>query len=137
MKINWTSIFLFYTFFSSSYFCQVNQINQQNHTVEIDKKEPLKFHFYQGLEIVELEFPEDIKQITGSILFYRASNKDEFICLPLRVGSGNCLDIFVRSLTPGTWIVEVDWIGDGEAFLDRSKIKIPFEVANEVLPIVL
>lgn len=155
MKINWgTGIFLFYSFFAITLFYQVYQSTQYDHSLVVDNyyeedlkyqatldklnnsaalATPLKFHYYEGLQLVELEFPPEIEQITGSILFYRASSKKEDTRLPLRVTSGNCLDVFVRTLKPGAWKIEVEWIGDGTPFLDRSTIMIPFIVDEGVL----
>lgn len=159
MKLNWgTGIFLFYSFFAFTLFYQVYKSTQYDHSLVVDNyyeedlkyqstldklnnssalTTPLKINYYEGLHIVELEFPEGIKQITGSILFYRASNKKEDIRLPIRAGAENCLDIFVRTLAPGLWKIEVDWVGDGKHFLDRTDIFVPMELEEGVLSSVL
>lgn len=155
MKISWgTGIFLFYTFFATTLFYQVYKSTQYDHSLVVENyyekdltyqstldklnnsaalKTPLKINYYEVLELVELAFPTEMENITGSILFYRASNKKEDVQLPISLGMDKCMNVFVRTLKPGVWKVEVDWIGNGTPYLDRTIINIPNSMEDKLL----
>jgi len=159
MKISWgTGIFLFYTFFATTLFYQVYKSTQYDHSLVVENyyekdltyqstldklnnsvalKTPLKINYYEVLELVELAFPTEMENITGAILFYRASNKKEDVQLPISLGMDKCMNIFVRTLKPGIWKIEVDWIGDGIPYLDRTVINVPDSIEDRLLTEVL
>lgn len=154
-KINWgTGIFLFYTFFAITLFYQVYKTTQYDHSLVVDNyyekdlsyqstlnklnnsnalETPLQVNYYDILQLVELEFPQEMKNITGNILFYRPSNKKEDVRLPIEVGMDNCVNVFIRTLKPGLWKIEVDWIGDGTPYLDRTMIVVPDYIPDELI----
>ena len=154
-NINWgTGIFLFYTFFATTLFYQVYKSTQYDHSLVVDNyyekdlnyqstlnklnnsnalATPLQINYYDILQLVELEFPKEMKNINGNILFYRASNKKEDVRLPVEVGMDNCINVFIRTLKPGVWKIEVDWIGDGTPYLDRTIIVVPEYVPDELI----
>jgi len=159
MKISWgTGIFLFYTFFATTLFYQVYKSTQYDHSLVVENyyekdltyqstldklnnsnalKTPLNIYYYDVLQLLELEFPAEITTIAGSILFYRASNKKEDVRLPITVGMDKCMNVFVRTLKPGIWKIEVDWIGDGTPYFDRTIIDIPDYTKDKLLTEVL
>lgn len=154
-KINWgTGIFLFYTFFAITLFYQVYKSTQYDNCLvvedyyekdlsyqqTIDKLKnsatlttPLQITYYDILELVELEFPTEFEKITGTIQFYWAADKKEDVILPIDLGGDNCMNVFIRTLKPGFWKIEVDWIGDGTPILDKKMIVIPDYVPDELL----
>lgn len=154
-EINWISgIFLCYTFFATTLFYQINKstLFDQNLVVDNNSEKdltnqstlyklnnsnaletPLKINYYDILQLVELEFPKEMKSITGNILFYRASDKKEDVRLPVEVGMDNCINVFIRTLKPGAWKIEVDWVGDGIPYLDKTMIVVPEYVPDELI----
>ncbi len=154
-KINWgTGIFLFYTFFAITLFYQVYKSTQYDHSLVVDNyyekdlsyqktidklknsnalARPLQINYYDILQLVELEFPDEFENITGTIQFYRAANKKEDVLLPIELGGDNCMNVFVRSLKSGLWKIEVDWVGDGTPFLDKKMIEVPTYVPDKLL----
>lgn len=154
-KINWgTGIFIFYTFFATTLFYQVYKSTQYDNSLVVDNyyekdlsyqqtidklknsaalTTPLQITYYDILELVELEFPAEFEKITGTIQFYRASNKKEDVTLPIELGSDKCMNVFIRTLKPGLWKIEVDWVGDGTPFLDRKMIIVPSYVPDKLL----
>ena len=155
MRINWgTGIFLFYTFFAVTLFYQVYKSTQYDNSLVVEdyyEKDlnyqqtinklknsaglatPLQITYYDILELVELEFPTEFENITGTIQFYRAADKKEDVLIPIDLGGDNCMNVFVRTLKPGFWKIEVNWMGDGIPFLDRKMIVIPDYVPDELL----
>jgi len=155
MKISWgTGIFLFYSFFAATLFYQVYKSTQYDNSLVVDNyyekdlsyqqtinklknsavlTTGLQINYYDILQLVELEFPAEFENITGTIQFYRASNKKEDVNLPIELGGDKCMNIFIRTLKPGLWKIEVDWIGDGTPFLDREMIVIPDYVPDKLL----
>ncbi len=158
-KINWgTGIFIFYTFFATTLFYQVYKSTQYDHSLVVENyyekdlayqstldklnnsnalETPLQINYYDILQLVELAFPKEMKNITGSILFYRASDKKADVLLPIEVGMDNCVDVFIRTLKPGFWKIEVDWVGDGTPYLDRTMIVVPDYIPDELISEVL
>lgn len=154
-KINWgTGIFLFYTFFATTLFYQVYRSTQYDHSLVVENyyekdlayqntfdklnnsqslKNPLQIHYDEILRLVEIEFPAEIKNIKGSVLFYRASDKKEDTLLPIQLATDNCMTIFVRSLKPGLWKIEIDWEGDNTPYLDREMIIVPDYIEDELI----
>jgi len=154
-RINWgTGIFLFYSFFAATLFYQVYKSTQYDNSLVVDDYyakdlsyqqtidklknsaalvSPLKINYYDILQLVELEFPDEFENITGTIQFYRAANKKEDVLLPIELGGNKCMDVFIRSLKPGLWKIEVDWVGDGTPFLDRQMIIVPDYVPDKLL----
>ena len=154
-KINWgTGIFIFYTFFATTLFYQVYKSTQYDHSLVVENyyekdltyqstldklnnsnalETPLTITYYDILQLVELEFPKEINNISGSILFYRASDKKADVLLPIEAGTDNCVNVFIRTLKPGLWKIEVDWVGDGTPYLDRTMIVVPDYVPDELI----
>ena len=147
MKINWgTGIFLFYSFFAISLFYQVYKSTQYDHSLVVENyyakdlayqttynklqnslqlSTPLKVTYFEGLQLLEIAFPKEMIDISGTILFYRASNKKEDTTIPIQVGIDNCLNIFTNTLAPGMWKVEIDWASNGVHYLNRNTIQVP------------
>ena len=147
MKISWgTGIFLFYSFFAVSLFYQVFKSTQYDHSLVVEDyyakdlayqstyeklqnslqlSTPLEFTYFEDLQLIELAFPKDLPNISGTILFYRASDRKEDLTIPFDVGMDNCLNIFVRTLKPGMWKIEVAWTSRSVHYLDRSIVQIP------------
>lgn len=158
-KINWQiGIFLFYTFFATVLTCQVYKSTQYNNNLDGDNsygidlisestrnklnnsnslETPLRINYYDILQLVELEFPKEMKNITGNILFHQAANEKEKVRLPVEVGMDNCINVFIRTLKPGAWKIEVDWIGDGTHYLDKTMILVPDYIPDELITVIL
>ena len=158
-KINWgTGIFIFYSFFAATLFYQVYKSTQYDNSLVVDNyyekdlsyqetidklknsnalTTALQIHYYDILQLVELEFPTEFENITGTIQFYRASNKKEDVTLPIELGGDKCMNIYIRTLKPGLWKIEVDWVGDSTPYLDRTIIELPDYVEDKILTEVL
>jgi len=96
-------------------------------------KTPLKIIYYDVLQLVEIEFPTEFENITGTIQFYSPLNKKEELSLPIDVGGDKYMNVFIHSLKSGTWKIEVAWVGDGIPFLDKHMIEIPTYVPDKLI----
>lgn len=153
MKITWgTGIFLFYSLFAGILFYQVYASTKYDRSLVVDNYydedlayqqtfdklqnalhlvEPLQLTFYEGFHLVELQFPKDKKKVSGKVLFYRPSTNKLDVSLPVWVDCENVMDIFVRDLPYGKWIVEVNWESDQTSYLNRFTIDIPLPIGEE------
>ena len=147
MKINWgTGIFLFYSFFALTLFYQVYASTKYDRSLVVDNyyekdlayqqtydklqnalnlTDTVQMEYYEGFHLVELRFPKNLKPIKGTVLFYRPSNKKLDVLLPIMVDCENVMDIFIRELSYGKWVVEVDWEANQIAYLNRFTIEVP------------
>lgn len=92
--------------YQSQYDKSVNSIKSDNLNVNYDSG--------NGQIVFEIE---DASPATGSIQFYRASDKTKDFIVPI---SSNNMDIPVSHLSAGKWRVKVDWTIDGKAYYQEK-----------------
>ena len=147
MKFNWgTGIFLFYTFFVGSLIFQVYKSTQYNNHLVVENyyeedlayqkkyekqanslnlKQSLSIRYDQSNGVVVFQFPEEFQQVKGNILFYRASDKDKDLKLPIQLNEVGQMSINAHKFQAGNWSIQVDWVGDNKPFFDEKTIFIP------------
>jgi len=155
MKVNWRKgNLLVYRVLAITLFIQMHKSTQNdqtivedtNYLVEVDQQEindklqntvtlnePLKMKYYEGFHLVELQFPKDFTMISGKVRFYRPSSKKMEVTLPVRVDCENIMDIFIRELQFGEWVIEVDWEAHQTQYLHRFTIDVPITIEEDVL----
>ena len=146
MKFNWgTGIFIFYSLFATSLFYQVYKSTQYDHNLVVDNyyekdldyqsqfdkieqtkklKEPLTINYLEGVQLIELAFPNDLEGITGTVLFYRASDKKMDVTLPITIDNLHQMILQADKFPAGFWRVEVDWEAGGNKYFTETAIKI-------------
>lgn len=85
---------------------------------------PLEIKEDMANAVVELVFPEEIKNISGVVHFYRPSGKAVDFKLKIANLQQNKMTVSVKGKLTGAWTVKVDWKGDGTAFYDEKDIFI-------------
>jgi nitrogen fixation protein FixH len=145
MKINWgTGIFIFYVCFASLLVFQVYKSTTYDHFLVadnyyekdlayqslFDKKQnslnldnPLKIEYNSTEEQLVLHFPNQMKSVSGNILFYRADDKNQDLKFVINMNDDNKMMIPTASLKNGYWNVEVDWVAMNTPFFDEKEIK--------------
>lgn len=73
-------------------------------------------------QIVLFKFPREFRQISGSIWFYRASDKSKDFKINIEVDSDGQVIVPFKNLATGLWKVKVDWGGDGKPFYKEVTI---------------
>ena len=146
-KINWgTGIFIFYTIFAGSLAFQVYKSTQYDNSLvgdnyyEEDLNYQTKYEQIQnsrsleaGLainlnkaeEFISLEFPADMKGVSGELLLYRANNKKLDKHLPLKLNAENRMEIPFADIVAGRWKLEVTWEHGGKKYFDKKALFIP------------
>jgi hypothetical protein len=81
--------------------------------------------FTQNGKSITLQMPDEMKdqQVTGTIYFYCAydSNKDKKFHLEV---DKNGKQVFGGSITPGSYIVKLDWSQSGKTYYTEKQITI-------------
>ncbi|MEL7118737.1 MAG: FixH family protein [Bacteroidota bacterium] len=145
MKINWgTGIAIFYVIFVLSLVYQVYKSTQYDvnlvaedyyakdlaYQQQYEKlvnaqelKEPITIEKDKESGLVNLSFPEDLKEINGNIHFFCPSdNKQDFI-IPLQLHNHN-QKVPTDGLKKGLWKVKVDFTAGTKGFFKESAIVI-------------
>lgn len=138
MKLNWGhSIAIFYTLFVIIMVGMVFYSRTFDHSLVVDNYYEEDINYQQhidklnnsrmlsrNLEIVKddsnkvlrFSFPDEIRQVGGKVLFYRASDKTKDFIVDIPAAGNQELVVPTEGLLPGLWKIKVDWEGDGKLF---------------------
>jgi len=146
MKFNWgTGIFIFYTLFATSLFYQVYKSTQYDHNLVVENyyekdlnyqaqfdklentnqlKTPLAIQYQEDTQLIRFAFPKDLKDVTGTVLFYRAADKKMDINLPIEMDELHQMTLSADKFSTGFWRIEVDWQAANKEYFTETAIKI-------------
>jgi hypothetical protein len=146
MKFNWgTGIFLFYGIFVLALVAVVIRSTSIEHSLVTDNyyQKDLEYqsHFTklvnaEGLETdltiqvdeaagnVNFQFPADIQQMGGTILFFRPSKESLDFEVTIEPGENNLQTVPLDRLVKGLWKVKVDWTGDGKPYFKEEVLSL-------------
>lgn len=147
MKFNWGSgIALFYALFaivlvtavirstqfdnslvSDQYYA--DDLNYQQHYDKLVNSQSLKHKLEIAKNkpdgVVELNFPQDLKNISGEIHFFCPSNSRLDFRVPVRLNAQNQQIVPLKQLKKeGLWRVKVDWKAGERAFYKETALTI-------------
>lgn len=88
----------------------------------LDLPQDLKITLQKNPNSVLLEFPTELKNPGGTILFYNPSDKSSDFSKNVQVGENNQQIISLTGVKPGRWKVKVDWTADGKSFYKETEI---------------
>ncbi len=147
MKISWgTGIFLFYTFFAGMMFFQVYQSTRYDHSLVADDyyakdiayqsmyekqqhslalANPVQFVYAQAEQQLTIEFPHEVGQPTGEVVFYRPQQGKDDLRIPLKTNPSGAMIIPLDQLAAGRWRVQVDWQTASSTYYDETIIDLP------------
>ncbi|MGD8306355.1 MAG: FixH family protein [Ignavibacteria bacterium] len=96
------------------------QIDRIDRTKRLDQDEIISFNG----SVVEIGLPPKFskKNIQGEIYFYRPSNADNDLRIPLSVDSIGVQLIPVTAIERGLWTVKIRWEYLGEEYFDERRI---------------
>ena len=83
---------------------------------------PVKIEYDQNTEKVIIDFPDDLKDISGQIWFYRVNNEKFDKKLEVKTDSLNKQIIDVKDFIKGKWKVSVDWQSEDKKYLDEKDL---------------
>ncbi len=69
-----------------------------------------------------IEFPVDMKNITGNIVFYKPDNKKLDFKLPINLEEGNSQRTSMTIREKGRWKVNIDWQENGVDYFSNGEI---------------
>lgn len=96
---------------------------------------PLKMTYYEGFHLVELQFPKEATNVSGTVIFSRPFKDKKSVSLPILLNCENVMDIFIRELYIGKWVIEVDWKTPQGRYLNQFKIDIPIGIDEDILTV--
>ena len=85
---------------------------------------PLEIEYDNAKSIIRIKFPDEIKKVSGEIWLYRVNNEKLDLKLNIETDTSNIHVVDIKKFAGGKWKVNVDWVGDGKAFLDSKDIYI-------------
>ena len=91
-----------------------DEIDKQSRTKSLDEQVKINF---DGT-VITILFPSDYssKKLTGEIYFYRPSDSNSDIKIPLAPDSSGVHVIPVESLEKGYWKIKVSWLSKGKDY---------------------
>lgn len=141
MKFNWgTGIAIFYSSFVLIFLFVWYRSTQIDHTLVSDTyyqddyqyqakydgmknnlKNPLKIDTHDSENFV-FKFPTDQKEIKGTIIFLRPSDKSKDFKMEVKVNENNEFSVPKSMLITGLWDLSVSWVANGESFFFKDNI---------------
>lgn len=99
-----------------------DEIDKQSRTMALDEEVAIKF---DG-ELVNIVFPSEYleENLSGEIYFYRPSNPDLDIEIPLQLSEQGSQVIPVKRLEKGYWRLKMNWTMDGKMYYNERSITI-------------
>lgn len=85
-------------------------------------QENLKISLLENERSVLIQYPADMKNVAGKILFYNPSDKKSDFSKDVQPGENNSQIIPLEKAKPGRWKVQVDWQADGKPFFKETEI---------------
>lgn len=144
MKLNWGSgIAIFYSIFAIALVYLVVKSFSQDHSLVVDNyyEEDLKYqeHYEKltnskaleqdltishdmSLNSIRLQFPDDLGTISGTISFYRPSDKSKDVRLNIKTDQNYSQNLPVEDLITGNWTIKVDWKAGRKNFYKEETI---------------
>ena len=144
MKFNWGhGIALFYIVFASVLIYFVVQSTQHDHSLVVENyyEEDLKYQQHyeklensKGLKIdvtishepnsenIKIQFPKEKGTVSGTILFYRPSDKSKDVKIKIEPDQNFEQSLPVSALSPGLWKLKVDWQAGGIPFYKEETV---------------
>ena len=75
-------------------------------------------------QTVKFQFPPELRDLSGTILFYRPSDISKDFEVPVETDEENALVVKTNGLVPGLWRIKVNWAAGGQAFYKEEIITI-------------
>ncbi len=141
MKINWgTGIAIFYSSFVLIFIFIWYQSTKVDHTLVSDTyyqddyqyqakydgmknnlKDPLVVDSHDAENFI-LKFPASQKDIKGTVIFLRPSDKSKDFKMEVKVNDKNEFRVPKSMLINGLWDMSVSWVANGESFFFKEEI---------------
>jgi len=98
------------------------QIDRMERTNQLENKQIVSF---DGLT-VKINIPKVLvsKRLKGEIFFYRPSDSNSDIKIPLITDTSGVQIIPVENLAKGYWKIKVSWLSDGNDYFSEERIHI-------------
>lgn len=147
MKFNWgTGIAIFYTIFAMSMLTLVWQSRKQDISLVRDDYYAADLAYQEqydkasnslGLEqdvtieedqatgLLVVQFPKEMRRISGEIVLFRPSDKRQDLKVPIQVDAEQRVRIPMAALSTGLWKVKIDWAGDGTPYYKEQTLVRP------------
>ena len=142
MKFNWgTSIAIIYSLFAATMVGFVIKSKSIDHALVVDDyyaKDLAYQSQYDKLtnsralandlkistlaEGVQFQFPKELQQVSGEVLFYRTDDKAKDFTLKIAPDTQGQQLVPTDQLTPGRWTVKVDWQASGKPFYKEQDV---------------
>ena len=75
-------------------------------------------------DALTFQFPPELKNISGEVWLYRASDTSRDLKLPITTTALNTMTVPTRDLISGKWSVKVDWNSMGKSFYSEKDLYI-------------
>ena len=76
----------------------------------------LEIIYHKTDQTLKLIFPDQFKELSGKILFYKPDNKKLDLEIEVEVNESNLQTIPINNMVGGVWTVKADWVGDSRPF---------------------
>jgi len=83
---------------------------------------PVKIDYDQNNNIVIINFPDSLKNISGEVWFYRVNNEKFDKKINVTTDSFNKQVVDVKGFLKGKWKVSVDWQSGNKKYLDEKDL---------------
>lgn len=85
----------------------------------------LEISLTDSLDIL-LSFPENLMNISGKVLLYRADDKSKDVAFDISVNSKKQMHIPYKEIQGGRWTIKVDWQGDGIPYYKQKDLLLSY-----------
>ena len=89
-----------------------------------DLSTPVEIKYSGSEKFLSINFPDDLKDISGEIWFYRPNNEKLDLRVPVKVDSMNDQRYDVSEFVKGKWTVNIDWKSEGKEYLNNQEFYI-------------
>jgi hypothetical protein len=98
------------------------QIDRMERTSRLEKEQIISFNG----STVKINIPKVLvsKRLTGEIYFYRPSDSNSDIKIPLITDTSGVQVIPIESLKKGYWKIKVSWLSKGKDYFSEDRILI-------------
>lgn len=87
-------------------------------------KQPVTFKQNDAAQTIEIQFPEGIKNIRGTVQLFRPSTKHRDMTLAVTTDESKMMVISTKQLQPGRWKIKMNWEGDEKEFYSEEYIEL-------------
>ena len=85
-------------------------------------KNPVAINYDSVNKRIEIKFPEELRNLTGEIWFYRVNNEKLDFRLKVKTGNNNMQYVDVSNLAKGKWQINIDWTDGNKKYLDEKVV---------------